>query len=390
MLSSVADRTAAHARTWTAFCARERAQLAPRRVHRSSRATAAILVPMPHPSERKRSSPRDGGRPTPPQDQSAIDVARGRSRRVGAGAAPRVTGALLAVSLMLTAAACGSGSSKKPAATATAPSAQVGGGVAPRAGGTPIPADEIPSCFLAGEPQSAPAGERTQLFSPPPPRPRPAPATPQPTPDVAAIAGRAGYPLYALNAPAAEFVPVQLRESTVPAPPGNAISLFAVQYRQPPAQGHGFAIVQSAPGQGAAPPRDDLDDALDAVRLHARLGGATSVPGDPLADPAAALMALGCPAHAALSVQIDGQQRRADLVSWPGAPEVLLLRIEAGATEVVVEASHLSRDALLALPPRLAALERSPALVATLQAEFGGTNAGQRRLAQPARATPSH
>jgi hypothetical protein len=166
--------------------------------------------------------------------------------------------------------------------------------------------------------------------------------------------------------------------------------LFAVQYRQSPRLGGGFAIVQSAPGQGATPPRDDLDDALDAVRLHARLGGATPVPGDPLADPATALTVLGCPVHAAVSVSIAGQQRGADLVSWPGAPEVLLLRVEVGATEVVIEASHLSRDALLALPARLAALQAAPALVSTLQTEFGGTGAAPRRVAQPARTTPKH
>ncbi len=310
-------------------------------------------------------------------------AARGRPRRCLPAAA------LLAASLALVAAtACGAASSKQPAASVTPPPAQAGG-VAPRSGGTPIPADEIPPCFLTGEPQSAPAGERTQTFSPPPLRPRPAPATPQPTPEVAAIAGHAAFPIYALNAPATEFVPVQLREVTVPAQSGSAVSLFAVQYRQPPRLGDGFALVQSAPGQGTTPPRDDLDDALDAVRLHARLGGATPAPGDPLADPAAALAALGCPVHAALTLPIDGQQRRADLVSWPGAPE-MLLRIEAGATEVVIEASHLSRDALLALPPRLAALQRTPALVAKLQAAFGGTGAAQHRAAQPARTAPAH
>jgi hypothetical protein len=343
-------------------------------------------MPMPHPSERIQSSRSRGS----PLARPVPGAARGRSlRSLPAGALLRA-GVLLAASLALVVAmACGTGSSKRPAATATAPPTQPGG-VAPRAGGTPIPMDEIPPCFLAGEPQSAPAGERMQTFSPPPLRPRPAPATPQPTPEVAAIAGRAAFPLYALNAPAAEFVPVQLRESTVPAQAGSAVSLFAVQYRQPPRMGDGFAIVQSAPGQGTAPPRDDLDDALDALRLHARLGGAPPAPGDPLADPAAALAALGCPAHATLTVPIDGQQRRADLVSWPGAPEVLLLRVEAGATEIVIETSHLSRDALLALPPRLAALQRTPALVATLQAEFGGAGGTQRRTAQPSRATPSH
>ena len=262
--------------------------------------------------------------------------------------------------------------------------------MAPRTGGTPIAAGEIPACFLAGEPQSAPVGERTQLFAPPPARPRPAPATPQPTPMVAAIAGRAAFPIYALNAQAAEFAPVQLRESTVPATSGSAVSLFAVQYRQPPRLGGGFVLVQSSPGQGTPPPRDDLDDALDALRLHARLGGATPAPGDPLADPAAALAALGCPAHATLTLPIDGQLRQADLVSWPGAPEVLLLRVEAGATEVVFESSHLSRDALLALPSRLAALQRTPVLVASLQAAFDGSGAAPRRAAQPARATPAH
>ncbi len=345
-------------------------------------------MPMPHPSDCRGWPPGDRSAPVLPPCR-ARNAVRGCLPRHTAGNRSRCLGVLLAASLALALVACGGGSSKRPTTTATAQAPQVGS-AAPRSGGTPIPTGEIPPCFLAGEPQSAPAGERTQTFSPPPPRPRPAPATPQPTPEVAAIAGRAAFPIYALNAPAAEFVPVQLRESTVPAQSGNALSLFAVQYRQPPRSGDGFALVQSAPGQGATPPRDDLDDALDAVRLHARLGGATPAPGDPLADPTAALAALGCPVHAALTVPIDGQQRRADLVSWPGAPEVLLLRIEAGATEVVIEASHLSHDALLALPPRLAALQRTPALVATLQAAFGGTSAAQRRAAQPAQPTPSH
>jgi len=293
--------------------------------------------------------------------------------------------------LILLCVACSSGSAKTPpAATARAQDGPAAAGVAPRSGGTPIPAGDIPPCFLAGEPQSAPAGERTQLFSPPPQRPHATPATPQPTPEVARIVGSAGFPLYALSAPVAEFTPIQLRESTVPAQPGSSVSLFAMQYRRPASAGGGLVIVQSGPGQGAAPPRDDLDDALDAVRLHSRLGG-TPAAGDPLADPAAALAALGCPTHAALSVQIEGQPHRADLVSWPGAPEVLLLRVEAGATEVVLEAGRLSRDAVLALPPRLAALQRTPALAGTLQGVFDG--AAARRAApagQPARGTPAH
>lgn len=349
------------------------------------------LMPMPQPSKRTQSSPCDGSEPAAAPARALDDARRGRLHPVLAGAVSRRAGALLAVSLVLaTVVACGGGSSKKLAVAATAPAAQPGAGVAPRAGGTPIPTDEIPPCFLAGEPQSAPAGERTQLFSPPPSRPRPAPATPQPAPNVAAIANRAAFLLYAVTPPAAGFVAVQMRMSTVPAPAGMDVSLFAVQYRQPPRSGGGFALVQSTPGQGATPPRDDLDDALDAVRLHARLSGATPVPGDPLADPAVALAALGCPAHAALTLPIDGQPRRADLVSWPGAPEVLLLRIEAGATEVVIESSQLSRDALLALPPRLAALQRTPSLVAGLQAQFSDTSATQRRAAQAQKPTPGH
>jgi len=326
---------------------------------------------------RRPSRSHGGTPPIPPAERG------GARRRTGAAACGWLAVALLTA--LAAGVACSPGSAK------TRPAATIAPRDGPAAGSTPIATDDIPASFLAGEPQSAPAGERIQLFSPPPARPRATPATPQPTPDIARIAADAGFPLYALSAPRAEFAPVQLRESTAPEPAGRGVSLLAVQYRQPAAAGGGLVIVQSSPGAGAVPARDDLDDALDAVRLHSRLAG-TPAAGDPLADPAAALATLGCPVHTALSVQIEGQARRADLVSWPGAPEVLLLRVEAGATEVVIEAGRLSRAALLALPPRLAALQRTPALAGSLQSVFSGAASAPRAApaAPPHKGTPTH
>lgn len=297
---------------------------------------------------------------------TVVAKAPGACGRAGAAAA------LLAAAVL--AGCSGSTGGKHAAGPSPAPAVATGAdpSVIARAPAPPLGADEIPACFVGGEPAAAAADERTDVFTVPPRPGRGTPrALPTRTPQVAAIAAAAAFPLYALAAPPAEFTPALLRESSVPAGGGRAVSLFVLQYRVPPQRGGGLLIILSAPPRGSAPPRDDLDDSLDAVRIAARLPG-TPAAGDPLTDPGRALRSLGCPTHQRLDVTLDGQQRPADLVSWPGAPRILLLRIESDRGEVTLESGLLSRDALLQLPPRLTALQQSTAATALLQALFSG------------------
>lgn len=287
-----------------------------------------------------------------------------------------VAGLVGALAVCASGCSSGSHSSKGAAATATTAAglpAAGGNSVIARGDSSPVAPDEIPACFVEGEPAAATGTERTEVYQP---VPRPvtgstaAAPTPRPTPQVAVIAAQAPAPLYAINAPVTEFAPALLRVTSVTSGNARQISLFALQYRVPAQRGGGAVVVLSAPSHAAMPPRDDLDDALDALRLEARLPG-TPRPGDPLADPGGALKALGCPSHEVVNVQVDGASHAADFVSWPGAPRTQLLRLETGSTEVTIEAGLLSRESLLALTQRLAALQRSPQLVAVLQTVFG-------------------
>lgn len=251
-----------------------------------------------------------------------------------------------------------------------------------RAAPPQLSSDEIPACFVQAEPQAAPAGERTELFRPvgPTPRPSSSPAVPR-TPEVSRLATTAPFPLYALAAPGPQYVPVLLRYNTVPAGNDQRATLFAVQYRAPAQRG--AVVVLSTPSTVASPPRDDLDDALDAVRLQGRLSG-TPQAADPLADPAIALQALGCPSHEIVRVPLDGVQHPADLITWPGAPGVYFLRIETGRVEVTLETGQLQREGVLALPGALTTLQQSPQTVVALQGVFGGATPLQ-HSATPAR-----
>lgn len=235
---------------------------------------------------------------------------------------------------------------------------------------SPAAADDVPACLLGAEPLPAPVGERTEVFQPPPASPRPpAAATPSPPPELARIVARSAFALYALDAPLTEFMPTLLRVSTVPAGADRAVSAFALQYRVPVRRGGGTVIALSGPAQGRAPQRDDLDDSLDAIRLRGRLAS-TPQAGDPLADPGAALRALGCPTHTTLTAPFGGTPHAADLIAWPGVPGVQFLRLQADGAEITLETVGLGRDALLALPARLVALQTASIVTAQLQAMF--------------------
>jgi hypothetical protein len=77
-----------------------------------------------------------------------------------------------------------------------------------------------------------------------------------------------------------------------------------------------------------------------------------------------------------VSVSVDGGMHLADLVSWPGAPLVHLLRVETGAAEVTIESGLVSRDAVLALPPRLSQLQHDAVVERLLQNLFSGLPLG--------------
>ena len=289
-----------------------------------------------------------------------------------------------AVALLLSAAAwtagCGSGSrsssgtGRQPADTAEAGSLSTDPSIA-RAGAPSIAASEIPSCFVESEPPPPTGTEHTDVFQPPP---RQAAASssatpaPRPTPQIATLAAQTPFPLFAINAPQSEFAPALLRVTTTGSGNARQVSLFSLQYKIPAQRGGGVVVLLSSPSQAAAPPRSDLDDALDTVRLDARLT-ATPQAGNPLEDPGKSLQSIGCPTHEPVSVTIDGSGRVADLISWPGAPRTRLLRFETGSTEVTMETGLLGRDALLALAQRLVSLQHSPQTIALLQSVFGAT-----------------
>ncbi|MHB8577756.1 MAG: hypothetical protein ACYDCQ_20790 [Dehalococcoidia bacterium] len=295
---------------------------------------------------------------------------------------------MLLLGLAMCAAACHTPARPQatPRATplGTAAATPGGGALIARAPASAVPADEIPACFVQDEPQAPPGNEQTQTFQPPPRvRPGATPGPRRPAPQLSQIAGRASFPLYVLAATQGEFNPVLLRESTAPAGNSRQSSLFAVQYRIPPQRGGGIAIVLSAPAApGGTPARDDLDDGLDAVRIDSRLPG-TPVSSDPLTDPGAALRRLGCPTHESVLVQVQGSEHPADLISWPGAPRVYLLRSETGSGEVTIETGVLTRKTLLALPGRLVDLRTAAESSAMLQAIFAGQPFRPVRTATP-------
>ncbi len=274
------------------------------------------------------------------------------------------------------------------------------GAITNRAGTAPVPVDDIPPCFIENEPAAAVGPERTDAFQPAPRSPTPTPkpgvpatATPRPTPEVAKIATAAAFPLYALNAPVNEIAPLQMRVSTVPAGTARQVSLFVLQYRVA-AQRGSIVIMVSSPSSAKIPAPNDLDDALDAIRLEARLPG-TPRAADPLADPGAALRSVGCPARENLTVPIEGGSYPALLVTWPGLPRVTVLRAETGHGALTIEAGAIDRSTLLALLSRLVSLQTSPQAVAALQGYFGGSSLASlgpaQRTATPARqrtATP--
>ncbi|HZU78264.1 MAG TPA: hypothetical protein VFA70_15960 [Dehalococcoidia bacterium] len=246
--------------------------------------------------------------------------------------------------------------------------------------GAAIDPGSLPSCFVAAEPASLPTGARTASFGPYR-QARPG-ATPQAGPQIAALLARAPFPVYALDEPVASYTPIQLRLTTYPAAGAPRPLLVALQYRIAPRAGGGVLIVLSGPSPGGAPPRDDLDDAIDAVRLEARLDGLPATP-DPLADPATALGKLGCPMHSALTLTLHGKPADADLITWPGAPHVQLLRLEAGATEVTLEAGEITHTALLQLAAALQPASTGSAMARTLAAVFDGPPAGVPTAAPP-------
>ena len=326
-----------------------------------------------------------------------------RSRRVPRPSGSRTESPMstvrrgFAVALMLTAAAwttgCSSGSrsssgtGRQPADTAEAGSLSTDPSIA-RAGAPSIAASEIPSCFVESEPPPPTGTEHTDVFQPPSrqgaaPSPSATPA-PRPTPQIGALAAQTPFPLFAINAPQSEFAPALLRVTTTGSGNARQVSLFSLQYRIPAQRGGGVVVLLSSPSQAATPPRSDLDDALDIVRLEARLT-ATTQAGNPLEDPGKALQSIGCPTHEAVSLTIDGSRRVADLINWPGAPRTRLLRFETGSTEVTLETGLLGRDALLVLAQRLVSLQRSPQTVAVLQSVFGGNFPAT----VPARSTPT-
>lgn len=280
---------------------------------------------------------------------------------------------LPAAALLL--AACGSHAARSPA-----PAARHNAPIIDQ--GTPIALapDSLPSCFAQDEPPAPPAGEKVESF--PPARPGATPAPAASTLDLSALAQRAPFGLYALNEPARVFSPVALRRATVPDGGARTVVQFMLQYRQPPKAGGGIVSLISQPAAGAAPQRTDLDDSLDAVRLGARLkpNGGT---GDPLADPTAALAALGCPTDAQVQVSIEGKPTQADLLSWAGAADVLRLRLVVGKTEVSVETAGLARAAAVALVPSLTPLAGAPQLRAVLQKTFAPRAAAQTPAPQP-------
>jgi hypothetical protein len=239
--------------------------------------------------------------------------------------------------------------------------------------------DDIPSCFIQGEPSGSAGPERVDVFQPAPrssaPTQRagvPATAAPRPVPDIASVAAEAAFPVYALDAPIIEITPLQMRVATVAAGRGRRVSLFTLQYRVA-AQRGSLVITISSPSSATVPAANDLDDALDAIRLEARLPG-TPHAADPLADPGAALRAVGCPLREPLRVKIEGEEHAALRVTWPGLPRVQILRIETGHGELTIEAGALDRAGLLRLLPSLVSLQSAPQLVTILQSYFASAD----------------
>jgi len=224
--------------------------------------------------------------------------------------------------------------------------------------------DTLPACFQQSEPATAPAGDRQESMA----ALRPG-ATPPPGREaqLRALVTTAPFPLYALAAPSAEYSPLVLQDETASAGAGRALVSFTLRYRAPARAGGTIAIVTSRHASGT-PQQTDLDDSLDAVQLVAAFHGKN--PADALADPPSALEALGCPQHNTVTVNVPGSAGSADLLSWPGAPNVLRLRFTAGETEVTLFTAGLTQDAAVALAGRLQPLQRDTALAQQLLRVF--------------------
>lgn len=223
----------------------------------------------------------------------------------------------------------------------------------------------LPDCFTQAEPSSPPAGERIELFTPVKPGATPMPAAA--ALDLAALAARAPFTLYALNQPARVYPPVALRRATVVSGSGRTLEQFTVQYRQPAKLGGGIVVLTSEAAADGAPRRTDLDDSLDAARLLARLkpGG-----GNPLVDPVPALVALGCPSHTAVRATVAGQAVEADLLRWRGNATVTRLRLVLSSAQVTLETAGGVPDAAVALASTLVGLRQSPSVLQMLQKLF--------------------
>ena len=247
------------------------------------------------------------------------------------------------------------------------------GSVTVNAQGTPVALapDTLPACFAQDEPAALPPGDRQDAFSP---LKRGATPAPGKAPRVETMVADAPYALYALNMPQ-QYPPVALRRDTAADGATRTLVDFTVQYRAPARSGGAIVVLDSAPAAGAQPRVSDLDDSVDALRLAARFAG-KSTP-DPLADPAAAFAALGCPQHSSHAVTVAGTQTTADLLRWPGQPAVLRLRLVLATTEVSLETSGLSESDALALAAALQRLTANAPLTLALARTFDGQPMGR-------------
>jgi hypothetical protein len=249
------------------------------------------------------------------------------------------------------------------------------GQVTVNAQGTPVALapDTLPACFAQDDPATLPAGDRQDAFSP---LRRGATPAPGKAPHLSAMVADAPYALYALGAPAQQYPPVALRRNTATDGASRTLVDFTLQYRAPTAAGGAIVVLDSAPTAGTQPRVSDLDDSVDAVRLAARFAG-RSTP-DPLADPAAAFAALGCPQHGSRSVTVAGTQATVDVLRWSGQSTVLRLRLVLATTEVSLETAGLSENDALALAATLQKLTANAPLTLALARTFDGQPAAGR------------